>query len=166
MADSGVGSTTLILVTILLGMVLAVVPAPYFIPAELGYFRPDWIALILVYWVIALPHRVGLTTAWLTGLSMDVLLGTLLGQHALSYLVLAYIALNLYQRLRMFSVWQQAMVLFALLGLNELINFWAESVAGLSDWSLWYLSPALSGAMLWPFVFLFLRAFRRRFGVS
>lgn len=165
-ADNGLGSTVLILLTVMLGMILAVMPPPYFVPVELGYVRPDWVALVLVYWVIALPHRVGLATAWLVGLAMDVLVGTLLGQHALAYVVLAYIALNLYQRLRMFSIWQQAIVLFALLGINELINFWIESLAGLADWSLWYLLPALSGALLWPFVFYLLRAARRRFGIT
>ena len=97
---------------------------------------------------------------------MDVLLGTLLGQHALSYIVIAYVAASLYQRLRMFSVWQQAGVLLAILGLNHLINFWIESLAGLNEWTLWYLLPAVSGALLWPWVFLLLRYLRRRFVVA
>ena len=97
---------------------------------------------------------------------MDVLLGSLIGQHALAYIVIAYIAANLYQRLRMFSVWQQAAVLLALLGTNHLIIFWVESFAGLSDWSFWYLLPAVAGALLWPWIFLLLRFLRRRFGVT
>ena len=121
--------------------------------------------MVLVYWIIALPHRIGIITAWFVGIAMDVLLGSLIGQHALAYVVIAYIAANLYQRLRMFSVWQQAAVLFAILGLNSLINFWIESIAGVNAWSLWYLLPAISGALLWPWVFLMLRYLRRRFGV-
>lgn len=155
-----------ILATVIIGMVLAVVPLPVFVPLELWYVRPDWVAMILVYWVIALPHRVGLFSAWVIGIAMDVLLGNFIGQHALSYVILAYIAVNLYQRLRMFSVWQQALVVFAMLGLNQLINFWVESIAGLADWSLWYLFPAFSGALLWPWVFLLLRGVRRRLGVT
>jgi rod shape-determining protein MreD len=93
---------------------------------------------------------------------MDVLLGSLLGQHALAYVAIAYIAASLYQRLRMFSVWQQALILFAILGLNQLINFWVESIAGLSEWTFWYLLPAFSGALLWPWIFLMLRTIRRR----
>jgi rod shape-determining protein MreD len=94
------------------------------------------------------------------------LLGSLIGQHALSYVLIAYVALSLYQRLRMFSVWQQATILFALLGLNQLIGFWIENIAGLTDWSMWYLLPALSGAFLWPWVFLMLRSIRRKVGVA
>lgn len=165
-AASPVTSISVILVTLVIGMVLAVVPLPQGIPAEIGFIRPDWVALILVYWVIALPHRVGMLSAWVTGVAMDVLLGSLIGQHALSYVIIAYIASNLYQRLRMFSVWQQALVVFALLGLNQLVNFWVESIAGLSDWSMWYLLPALSGALLWPWTFLLLRGLRRQAGIT
>ena len=156
----------IILLTILLGMVLSVLPLPAFVPSELGFVRPDWVAMVLVYWILALPHRIGLVTAWVVGLSMDVLLGSLLGQHALSYVVIAYVAASLYQRLRMFSVWQQAGVLLAILGLNHLISFWIESLAGLNEWTLWYLLPAVSGALLWPWVFMLLRYLRRRFVVA
>ena len=165
-ADNRAGGLVIIWITILVGMVLSVVPMPQSVPVELGYLRPDWVAMVLVYWVIALPHRVGIPTAWLAGIAADVLLGSLLGQHALSYVVVAYITASLYQRLRMFSVWQQATILFALLGLNQLIGFWIESIAGLADWSLWYLLPALSGAFLWPWVFLMLRSIRRGVGVT
>ena len=152
--------------TLILGMVLSVVQLPEGVPAELGYLRPDWVAMVLVYWVIALPHRVGIVTAWIAGVFSDVLLGSLLGQHALAYVIIAYVAANLYQRLRMFSVWQQALIVFAMLGLNQLINFWVDSLAGVSEWSLWYLLPALSGAFLWPWAFLILRSLRRRVGIA
>ena len=83
--------TITISLTLLLGMVLSVLPLPDFVPPELGFVRPDWVAMVLIYWILALPHRVGLITAWIAGLGMDVLLGTLLGQHALSYLSLIHI---------------------------------------------------------------------------
>ena len=165
-ADNKTGGLVTIWITIIAGMVLAVVPMPQLVPIELGFLRPDWVALVLVYWIIALPHRVGILTAWLAGIAMDVLLGSLIGQHALSYVLIAYVALSLYQRLRMFSVWQQSTVLFVLLGINQLVGFWIESVAGLADWRFWYLLPALSGAFLWPWVFLMLRSLRRWAGMT
>ena len=155
-----------IALTLLIGMVLSIVQLPDGVPLQIGYVRPDWVAMVIVYWVIALPQRIGILTAWVIGLLMDILLGSLIGQHALSYIIIAYIVANLYQRLRMFSVWQQAAVLFALLGLNRLIGFWVESAAGLSEWTLWYLLSAVSGALLWPWVFLMLRFLRRRFVVE
>ena len=165
-ADNKTGGLVTIWIIIIAGMVLALVPMPQLVPIELGFLRPDWVAMVLVYWIIALPHRVGILTAWLAGIAMDVLLGSLIGQHALSYVLIAYVALSLYQRLRMFSVWQQATVLFVLLGINQLVGFWIESVAGLADWRFWYLLPALSGAFLWPWVFLMLRSLRRWTGMT
>ena len=107
-ADNRTGGLVIIWITIVAGMVLAVVPMPQFVPLELGFLRPDWVAMVLVYWIIALPHRVGIPTAWLAGIAVDVLLGSLIGQHALAYVLIAYVVASLYQRLRMFSVWQQA----------------------------------------------------------
>ncbi len=166
MADSGASGFIVIGLTMLAGMVLAIVPIPQSVPIELGFLRPDWVAMILVYWIIAVPHRVGVVTAWVVGIAMDTLLGSLLGQHALAYVLLAYISINLYQRLRMFTVWQQALVLFALLGLNQLLGFWIQAFAGDVQWRLWYLMPALVGAFLWPWVFLLLRYLRRSLGVA
>ncbi|MGV0036510.1 MAG: rod shape-determining protein MreD [Candidatus Azotimanducaceae bacterium WSBS_2022_MAG_OTU7] len=166
MVDNKTSGLIVIWITIVAGMVLVVVPMPQFVPVEIGFLRPDWVVMVLVYWIIALPHRVGIPTAWLVGIAMDILLGSLIGQHALTYVLIAYVTVSLYQRLRMFSVWQQATILFALLGLNQLIGFSIESIAGLTDWSLWYLLPALSGAFLWPWIFLMLRFMRRTIGVT
>ena len=152
--------------SILIAMVLSVVQVPVSLPPELGYVRPDWVAMVLMYWVIALPHRIRLVTAWIVGIIMDVLTGGLMGQHALSYVIITYIVVNLYQRLRMFSVWQQAAVIFAMLGLSHVVVFWSESIAGLSEWSFWYLLPAVTGAFLWPWIFLLLRYFRLRYMVE
>ena len=164
--DSRVGGMSVIAISLVIAMVLAIVPFPFFVPAELGYLRPDWVALVLIYWIIALPHRIGILTAWTMGLISDVLLGSLLGQHALALVVIAYISASLYQRLRMFSVWQQALIVFAILGVNQLLNFWVESIAGQAQWSMWYLLPSVSGALLWPWIFLMLRYLRRRFNVN
>jgi rod shape-determining protein MreD len=165
-ADNKTWGIVIIWITIFAGMVLAVLRLPQFFPVELGFLRPDWVAMILVYWIIALPHRAGISLAWLTGIAVDGLLGSPIGQHALSYVLIAYVAASLYQRVRMFSVWQQSTILFALLGLNQVVGFWVESIVGPTDWSFWYLLPAVSGAFLWPSVFLILRYLRRRTGMA
>ena len=152
--------------TFFAAMSLAVVSLPESIPLELGYLRPEWVTLVLVYWVIALPNRVGIVVAWTVGLVMDVLLGSLLGQHAIAYMIVAYVAFTLYQRLRMFAIWQQSLVIFAIVGLNQLINFWIESIAGIADWTMWYFLPSVISALVWPWVFLLLRFMRRSFNVT
>ncbi len=165
-ADSPSNGTWVIALTFFVAMILAVMPMPEFAPVVLGYLRPEWVVLVLIYWIIALPQRVGIAVAWSSGLFVDVLLGSLLGQHAVAYVVVAYVASSLYQRLRMFSVWQQSMIVFATIGLNQLINFWIESIAGLTDWNIWYLLTSVMSAFLWPWIFLMLRYLRRRFHVS
>ena len=158
--------TLVLLTTLLLAMVLAVITLPASLPMELGYLRPDWVLLVLIYWVIALPHRIGIGTAWCLGLLMDVLLGSLFGQHALSFVLVAYVSVSLYQRLRMFAVWQQSLVVFAMIGVHEVLGFWVESIAGLAQWSIWLLLPAVISALMWPWVFLALRFLRRSFRIA
>lgn len=165
-ADTRTNGLWVIAVTFVVAMVLAIIPLPDFVPAELGYLRPEWVVLVLIYWVIALPHRIGIVIAWSLGLFVDVLLGSLLGQHAIAFIVVAYIASSLYQRLRMFSVWQQSLIVFATVGLNQLINIWIETIAGLNEWNIWRMLASVMSAFLWPWVFLLLRYLRRRFDVS
>ncbi len=155
-----------IALTFVVAMVLAILPMPDSVPVELGYLRPEWVVLVLIYWVIALPSRVGILVAWSVGLIVDVLLGSLLGQHGIAFIIVAYIASSLYQRLRMFSLWQQSMIVFAIVGLNQLINFWIESIVGIGDWNMWYLLASVISALLWPSVFFLLRYLRRQFNVT
>ncbi len=166
MVEQGSRGYWVILASFFLAMILSVISIPYNLPWEFGYLRPDWALLVLIYWVIALPHRVGVFTAWMIGLAMDVLLGSLLGQHALIFLTVAYISENLYQRLRMFAVWQQSMVVFALIGLAHLLGFWVERHVGIKAWSWWLMLPAVMSAFVWPWMFLLLRSLRRFFQVS
>ncbi|MDP6026758.1 MAG: rod shape-determining protein MreD [Pseudomonadales bacterium] len=164
--DDRGNSLWVIAMTFVIAMLLSVVSLPEFIPWELGYLRPQWVVLVLIYWIIALPHRIGVAVAWLIGLLVDVLLGSLLGQHGIAFIVVAYISSSLYQRLRMFAVWQQSLVVFATIGLSQLINSWIENIAGLSEWNMWYLVPAFVSALLWPWIFLVLRFLRRFFNVT
>ena len=111
-----------ILLTFLVAFVLAVLP----LPPWLMWGRPEWVALALIYWTIALPHRVGITTGLLLGIGLDVLDGAVLGQNAFALVVVALLALILYQRLRVYSLWQQAGVVFVLVGINQLICHFME----------------------------------------
>lgn len=166
MANTGIGGIAVIVLSFVVAMMLAVISMPTFVPVELGYLRPEWVVLTLIYWVIALPQRIGIAVAWVVGLSVDVLLGSLLGQHALAFIIVAYIASSIYQRLRMFAIWQQSLIIFAIVGLNQLINFWIESITTMTEWSMWYLFPSVVSGFLWPWIFLILRYFRRRFNVN
>jgi rod shape-determining protein MreD len=151
-----------ILLTFLAAYVLAVLP----LPPWLQWGRPDWIALTLIYWCIALPQRVGIATGLVLGVGIDVLEGSVLGQNAFALVVVALLSLILYQRLRVYSLWQQAGVVFILVGINQLICQWLQNIEGGSALPRLFLLPAFSSALLWPVVLHTLRGLRRHYRVS
>jgi rod shape-determining protein MreD len=151
-----------ILLTFLVAYVLAVMP----LPPWLQWGRPEWVALTLIYWCIALPHRVGIATGLLLGVGLDVLEGAVLGQNAFALVVVALLSLILYQRLRVYSLWQQAAVVFLLVGINQLICQWVQNLQDMSVLPSLFLLPAFSSALVWPVVLHVLRGLRRHYRVS
>ncbi len=151
-----------IILSFMVAYVLAVIP----LPPWLQWGRPEWVALTLIYWCIALPHRVGITTGLVLGVGLDVLEGSVLGQNAFALVVVALLSLILYQRLRVYSLWQQAGVVFMLVGINQLICQWVQNLEGMSLLPRLFLLPALSSALLWPVVLHVLRGLRRHYRVS
>ena len=151
----------LISFSIFSALVMALVPLPIAIEA----FRPDWVLLVLMYWSIALPHRVNIGVAWLTGLLMDLALGSPLGVHSLAYTISIYITASNYQKIRNFSVWQQAFLIALFLALYHLIQFWLSHFLIDIYFLPQYLWPVLTGALCWPWIFLLLRKYRRNFRI-
>jgi rod shape-determining protein MreD len=143
-------------------MLLNIVPMPEW----MQWARPEWVALVLIYWVIAIPQRIGVVTAWLLGMLLDSIEGAVLGQNALSLSVVAYFSAILYQRLRMYAIWQQAMVVCILIAINQFIGQWVQNLGGSGAASLLFLLPALVSALLWPWVMLLLRHVRRHYRVN
>lgn len=162
MVDQAPHAYWLIVASFFCALVLAVLP----MPAWLAWGRPEWVSLVLIYWVIALPHRAGLVTALGLGLLLDVTEGAVLGQNAFALVVLALLSLLLYQRLRVFSVIQQSAVVFVLVGINQMICQWVQNLEGAGATTMLFLLPALSSALVWPFVLHLLRGLRRRFRVT
>lgn len=155
--------TWFIALTLVVAGILGVMP----LPAWLEIWRPEWIALVLVYWVIALPHRVGLFTAWFVGLFIDVLEGSLLGLNAIVLTLIAYVALSLYQRLRMFTPLQQSTTILMIIGVAQLLIFWALTATGQNTpQNLVFVVSAISSAIVWPLIFVLLRFGRRAFRVT
>lgn len=156
----GGGST--ILATFLVGFMLSQMPLPQF--AE--WFRPEWVVMILIYWVMALPERVGLGTAVAVGLVLDLIKGSPLGLNVLTLLIICYLTQILYKRLRMFPLVQQAIMVMVLVGINQLVFNWVHGLMGSRSDNLIFLLPALVSALLWPWLFVILRSLRRTFRVG
>ncbi|MBB3104703.1 rod shape-determining protein MreD [Azomonas macrocytogenes] len=146
-----------------IGLLLSIVPMPEFL--QVG--RPLWLALLISYWTLYLPHRVGMTNAWLLGLVVDVLNGTLLGQNALVLVLVSFLVQLLQQRLRIFPTWQQSLVLLVVFGLTQLVQLWLYVLAGnRPPPTLLFLLPALVSALLWPWLFAALRSIRLRLRIN
>jgi rod shape-determining protein MreD len=132
-------------ISLLLMLALAVVP----LPKTIEPFRPDWVAVVLLYWTLMAPRRFSLLTAFWTGLALDTLTGALLGQHALGLLVVVYIAVRFHRRLRVFPVSQLALTVLILLGLYEFILFWIDGVADRTVPLIERWAPPLTGTLAW-----------------
>ena len=119
--------------------------------------RPDFLALVLLYWCIQGPRYVGVGIAWFMGLLMDVGDATVFGQHALAYAFLAYAAEYFRRRVLRFPLWQQAAQVAVLLALCAGLVLLVRVVGGspLPPWT--YFVSVLSGAALWPAVSVLLQ---------
>jgi rod shape-determining protein MreD len=134
--------------SIAFGLVLAIVP----LPEWLGPVRPDLALLAVIYFVLTSPRSAGLGSAWLAGLFLDVLRGMTLGQHALGFLLVAFLTHRAQLRMRMFPILHQAAAVMVLLAVYHFAIFWTDGLTGHghTGWSRWL--PVLSGALLGPVI--------------
>ena len=148
-----------ILVTVVLGLLLMILPLPHWVMA----FRPAWLLLVIFYWSVALPHRVGILFAWFTGLLLDILQGTLLGENAVGFAVVIYIALKIHRQFRLFSLLGQMMTVFFVILLYQLLLCWLQGLQGQTVLFKWFLGVPLTSALIWPWVFFVLTDCLRRY---
>ena len=115
-------------------------------------FRPDFVALVLIYWSINLPQRFGMSAAFGMGLLMDVGIGSLFGQHALAYSVMIFIALLLRRRLIIFGLLKQAPQIGLILLAAQFVTLLTE-LLNRAHFPGWYFFLAsITGILLWPLV--------------
>lgn len=132
------------------------------LPSWAAPWRPDWVALVVIYWIMALPERVGLATAWSLGLLMDVISGGVLGVQALSLTLAAYVVARFHLQLRAFPVWQQSLALVPILALAAFPSYWLAGMGNRGD-PLFPWPGIVTSALIWPWIFAVLRDVRRRF---
>jgi rod shape-determining protein MreD len=147
---------SIIFVTLAVAMLLSLVP----VPALLDSMWPYWVALVMIYWCLETQDLVSLGLAFLTGLVLDLLTGSLLGLHALSLVIIVYLATRFRARLRFFPPWQQALSVLALLMNDRIILLWIISLSGEPLPSLEFWLPPITGTLLWPWLFLLLDRYR------
>lgn len=145
--------------TVVLAMALSILP----LPSAVDCFNPDWVLLVLIYWTLAMPEKIGIFNAWVLGLLVDVLTGRLLGLHALDYALISFLCITSHKRLRQHPVPQQSLFVFLFLLLSQVMVFWVESIQGRIELSVAFWFPVFTGTLFWPLIYSGLR-FIRVFG--
>lgn len=131
-------------------LALATVPLPDIVAPA----RPDWVAVVLLYWSLMAPRHFSLLTAFWMGIALDTLTGALLGQNALALLVIVYLAEKFHLRLRVFPLSQLAITVLLLLGLYEFILFWIDGMAGRTVPLVERWLPPLTGTLAWSALYM------------
>ncbi len=143
-------------VSVVLALLLGLLP----MPLALQPFRPDWLALVVAYWVMEDPDRAGLGFVFAMGLLGDIAFGGILGEQALRLVVMAFILQRFRSQLRFFPLAQQSLAIGGLL-LNDRVV--SAAVHLMLDepqlpWSYWW--APLVGMLLWAPIFLLFDALR------
>jgi rod shape-determining protein MreD len=149
----------LISFTLLLALCLAIVP----LPAWGAWLRPAWVALVLVYWTLALPHHISLGFAWVIGLLMDIIDGTLFGEHALALVIVSFCVIKLHRQVAPMPLWLQPFFIGFFILLYQLTLFLVQGTTGqvITYWQFWVV-PLVS-LFYWPWLYIVLQSYRRRY---
>lgn len=147
-----------------IGLALLLSQVPY--PEWMKYAIPDWVLLVLFYWCLAIPERIGVGYAWLSGLLLDILNYSLVGLEALDKAFIGFVAVTAHRRIRLYDLWQQCVVIFILCTISIGFKLWVHNLVYGTEFQLVYWQSALTTCLLWPLVYLFLRVVRHRTGTS
>lgn len=144
--------------TLLAAVVLAVVP----LPALAQLLRPPFVTMLIIYWCMMWPSLCGLLTAFVAGILLDILHGSLLGQHALALVVVAFLVLRFHLQIRIFPLWQLTATATLLMALDAFFIFWSDGIAGhpIGGFERW--TPVLAGGITWAPVMALLDHLRLR----
>lgn len=121
-----------------------------YIPVGLLPGWPDWVALVLCFWSVRQPQYVGLGKAFLLGILVDIGHGAAMGQYALAYVLLSHCAQMLARRLLWFSAREQALHIFPLLLMTQIVMTIVRLIAGAAFPGWLYYTGSITGALLWP----------------
>lgn len=149
----------LIFVSLVAAIILMILP----MPGWTIWLRPSWILLILIYWTVENPYSVNIGIAWLMGIVLDILNGTLLGEHALALTIVIYVIARMQPRMRMFSMLQQGLFVFLLILVYQFIIYCIQGFMGDAPHGWLYWTPSFTSMLLWPWVYSIMRDSRRRF---
>ena len=116
--------------------------------------RPDFMLVVILYWLLRSPNLCNVGTAWFAGLLVDLATGSLLGQHALTFSITAFVALTYQRRLVLFNTWQLLTYVFALLMIERVLILLLKLFEGNENPGFTYFWPVITGLLLWQIMIL------------
>lgn len=151
-----------IVLSVVIALLLTVLP----LPDWAIWFRPRWVALVVIFWSLVLPYRFGVGSAWLIGLILDFIQGTLIGEQALVMCLISYAVIKFHLRMQLFTTTQRILVIFVLVLFYQLMLFIVQSfMLGRIQFSWFYWITPFISALIWPWVYSILKACQRRFKI-
>lgn len=147
-----------IFLTFLAAYILMILPIPH----HWQWLRPEFLTLVLMYWIFVQPQFVGIAIAWCAGLVMDVLYGGILGQYALSLVMIAFLARLLRYRIRLIPTWQQVVMIFILLAVGRSVLFLVQWMSGNPPKMIYYCAPLLTSVICWPWMRRLMNFYERK----
>lgn len=124
--------------------------------------RPAWVIATLIWWCLNSPQRANVGTAFVLGILLDVLKGSVLGQHALALTLVAFLAARFHLQVRVFPRWQQTTTVGLLTLVAGAVLWWTDGLAGHPSDLMLRLPAPITTALLWPWLAEFMRGFGRR----
>ena len=143
-------------------MILALAAELLPLPPAIQPLRPAWTTMAVIYWSLMWPGRFGVFSAFIVGLFIDVAHGGLLGQHALSLSLVAYVVLKLHLQMRVFPLWQLTLSVFALMFLEVFVLLWIDGVTGRAEFGPGRWGPVLAAGIFWPLLMAGMDRMRER----
>lgn len=123
------------------------------LPEVAAPFRPDFLALSLIFFAIFDPRRISIGCAWIAGLLLDLLTGAPLAQNALCLALQIYLIVTQFKRFALFAKWQQMIVILIVNILGHVLGYWISHIAGKVNYDDNIFYPSIITALLWPAVF-------------
>ena len=147
----------LISMSFLIAILLTIFP----LPQELIWLWPQWIFVMVLFWVVTLPFSCGVVLAWSMGVIMDLITGTPLCVHALSFVILVYLILKINHYVTHLLRWQQATVIGIFVFLNNMIEGFILGMTGHTAHTGLMFQSVITTALIWPLLFKILRSNQR-----
>lgn len=139
-----------------LSLFMALVLASWPLPVGLGLLRPDWVFLVVLFWVLRV-NSMSLGLVWVIGVFVDVQMGTVLGMHALAMSVVSWLGQQIESRLRGMSPWQTAVIVGFFDTLYRLVNWLVMHAFQTNIYDLNYFWPVLTTMLVWPILLTVMR---------